>query len=370
MNSAELLTEIWNAGVDAVRGDIAVTTALEEQNTARPDQILAVGKAAAAMAKAARAHFGNDIPALVVTKYDHADGLDDGVKIIEAAHPVPDENSLRGGRALVDVVATMPANSHLLMLVSGGASALAECPVGDMSLAELQAENTRLLSQGLDIHAMNKRRKEISAVKGGGLLSRFQGAHVTTLAISDVEGDALGVIGSGIGDAAPDASFTFDPHIVASNAIARSACATKARELGLDVIANEETLYDDVVALTPRIGQELRDSPKGLRIYGGEPTVILPANPGEGGRNQALALALAQEITDQDTLTVLVAGTDGTDGPTKAAGGLVDGSTWQDEAKTFLTDANSGVFLRRRTALFTSGPTGTNVMDLALALKS
>lgn len=370
MDRAEILKDIWQAGVDAVRGDRAVTTALAREQVARPDRILAVGKAAASMAQAARDFFGGDIPTLVVTKYGHAEGLDSDIEVIEAAHPVPDENSLRGGKTLFDAVHGMGADTHLLMLVSGGASALAELPAAGLSLHALQAENSRLLAEGLDIHAMNTRRRELSEIKGGKLLARFRGALVTTLAISDVEGDALSVIGSGIGDAPDAVRFSFDPFIVASNAIARDACAARAKALGIPVLDNAETLYDDVYTLSARLGPVFCQSAPGLQILGGEPTVTLPPDPGEGGRNQALALALAEEIAGQERLSVLVAGTDGTDGPTTAAGGLVDGATWGDGARAALRAADSGRFLRNRGALFTSGPTGTNVMDLALALKT
>ena len=369
MDRAEVLQQIWWAGVEAVRGDTAVRTAISRHNIARPDRILAVGKAAAAMARAALDTFG-DVPTLVVTKYEHAEGLPGSAELIESAHPVPDANSLRGGAALCAAVDAMPPGSHLLMLVSGGASALAEHLVQDWDLDALRAENARLLAQGLDIHAMNARRKDLSQIKGGKLLARFGGAHVTTLAISDVQGDALSVIGSGLGDAPTDADFTFASHIVASNAIARAACADRARAMGLSVLSNDETLYDDVFALASRIGPALRQTGHGLRIWGGEPTVILPQNPGQGGRNQSLALALAHEIAGIEGLNVLVAGTDGTDGPTCAAGGLVDGNTWSIGAQLALDAANAGPYLRAKDALFTSGPTGTNVMDLVLALRT
>ena len=110
--------------------------------------------------------------------------------------------------------------------------------------------------------------------------------------------------------------------------------------------------------------------PTGTLILGGEPTIVLPANPGQGGRNQALALELAREIAGVDGLTVVVGGTDGTDGPTQAAGGIVDGSTWADGGQAALDAADSGSFLARRDALLITGPTGTNVMDVLVAVKA
>jgi hydroxypyruvate reductase len=114
----------------------------------------------------------------------------------------------------------------------------------------------------------------------------------------------------------------------------------------------------------------LRHAPPGVHILGGEPTVVLPPDPGQGGRNQALALALSREISGMLNLAVLVGGTDGTDGPTEAAGGLIGGATWREEGTRALKSADSGRFLEAYDALFTTGPTGTNVMDLLVALKT
>lgn len=369
MDDRTLLGNIWQAGVDAVGGEQATHAAIKRHNVGTPDRILAVGKAAPAMAKAAMESLGRDIPTLVVTKYGHALPLPKAAQTIEAAHPVPDQNSLAGGEALWRDVAAMGPDSHLLMLVSGGASSLAEFPIPGVGLDDLVAENTALLAKGLDIHAMNARRRELSQIKGGGLLAGFNGARVTTLAISDVEGDTLSVIGSGICAAHDGPSFAFEPHIVASNAIARQAAEVAARAAGLDIRCNEETLYDDVNVLASALGQRLHDGAPGCYIFGGEPTVVLPPAPGRGGRNQGLALALAREVAGVDELSVLIAGTDGTDGPTDAAGGFCDGTLWSEAAAPYLTAADSGSYLDAAGALFTSGPTGTNVMDLAIAIK-
>lgn len=373
MDAAALVTDIWTAGVAAVDGTTSVKNALRSHNIARPDQIIAVGKAAASMALAAHNLFGNDLPTLVITKYGHAIPFSNHppptLRVIEAAHPVPDANSLVAGQALWQTVHHMPASSHLLMLVSGGASSLTEMPANGLSLHALQTENQRLLSEGLDIHTMNARRKGMSLIKGGRLLEGFTGARVTTLAISDVQGDALTVIGSGIGNAPDNVRFSFDPYIVASNAIARQHAAKRAHVRGLPVLSNSEILYDDVYHLAKSLGRHLRQSPMGIHIYGGEPTIQLPPDPGQGGRNQALALALSREIHGIDDMTVLVAGTDGTDGPTNAAGGLITGETWQDHAASYLRAADSGRYLAQKNALFTTGPTGTNVMDLVIALR-
>ncbi|MEM0948765.1 MAG: DUF4147 domain-containing protein [Pseudomonadota bacterium] len=366
----ELVKRLWWAGIRAVRGEEAVRAALTKAPIEMPDAIVSVGKAAASMAKAAVSAFGPEVPCLVLTKYDHASqaSLPDHVEVIESAHPVPDDQSLRAGQRLLQVVSRMEKDAHLLLLVSGGASALVEVPVDGWDLDKLAAENARLLAAGLDIHAMNERRRALSRIKGGRLLSEFSGRRVTTFAISDVEGDDLDVIGSGIGAAPETHKFLHDARIVASNAIARAAVAEAAAAEGLTVLASDEVLYADITEAADRIAGTLDGTP-GLSIFGGEPTTVLPENPGEGGRNQALALTLAGRVASRSGLTALVAGTDGSDGPTTAAGGMVDGGTWGAGAADSLRRADSGTYLVGRDDLFVSGPTGTNVMDLALVLQ-
>lgn len=333
-----------------------------------PDQIIAVGKAAGAMARAALDHFGA-VPTLVVTKDGHGEGLPEAVHLIESAHPVPDQRSLIAGHALRETLAGMAPDSTLLLLVSGGASALAEDPVEGYTLKDLITLNQRLLATGLDIGAMNVERRKFSRIKGGGLLGGFGGKSVQVLAISDVPGDDLAVIGSGIGDAPDRHDFIFDAMIVASNAHARMASTAATEAMGLTVLANEETLHNDLETLARTLGPRLRNMARGVMIFGGEPTVVLPPNPGQGGRNQALALSLAREIAGTQGLTILVAGTDGSDGPTDAAGAIVDGTTWGDGADEALKRADSGRYLDSKAALLRTGPTGTNVMDLLVALR-
>lgn len=359
------LLDLWTAGVAAVRGGPAVRAALPSLATA-PDRILAVGKAACAMAQPAMEAFPGR-PTLIVTKHGHGAQMPGTATVIEAGHPIPDAASLEGGAALARAVADCAPGDHLLLLVSGGASALAELLPEGMTLDDWRAETERLIASGADIHAINTRRREISGIKGGKLLERFDGARVTTLAISDVEGDALNVIGSGIGSAPERHEFVFDARIVASNAIARAAVAEAA---DAPVVRNEECLYGDVVALAAKLGETLASGRPGLYIFGGEPTVHLPENPGRGGRNQALALLMAREIAGRGDIDLLVAGTDGTDGPTPDAGGIVDGTTWGEDAADALARADAGTYLEAKGALVTTGPTGTNVMDLMIARKS
>ncbi|MDU9002530.1 glycerate kinase type-2 family protein [Sedimentitalea todarodis] len=360
--------KIWRAGVDAVGGYAATRTALAATDGPTPDRIIAVGKAAGDMARAALDHFGS-LPALVVTKDGHAKGLPDEVHVIESSHPVPDARSLTAGRALRTSVQGMGSGTHLLLLVSGGASSLAEDPVEGKTLTDLQTLNSGLLADGLDITAMNIERRKISRIKGGGLLGAFPGQSAQVLAISDVPGDDLSVIGSGIGAPPDPCPFDCETRIIASNTIARLAAVNAAKALGLQVLDNAESLHDDLPTLAKQIGPRLRDMPQGVIVLGGEPTVVLPPNPGRGGRNQALALELARTIEGTEGITVIVGGTDGSDGPTDAAGGVVDGTTWGAGAAEALKAADSGRFLEEQGALFTTGPTGTNVMDLLIAVR-
>ena len=367
----EAINDIWNAAVAAVSGYQAVANALSTDSDFHPDLVLAVGKAAVGMCLGAL----DNLPpcdALVVTKYDHADAdilARDRVKVIEAAHPIPDQKSLEAGQALLDRIRATPADSRVLMLVSGGASALAESLPEGMSLQDLQAIADEMIAGGKTIGQINARRKQTSLIKDGKLVEAFNGTEIRVYAISDVEGDGIETIGSGLGDC-HRARTVASSRIIASNQIARDRAEQKAVELGLTVRLNEESLYGDVFELAPAIGRQLQRAEPGVYIWGGEPTVILPDDPGRGGRNQSLALALAEHIAGRQNVKLLVAGTDGTDGPTTAAGGLVDGQTWSDPdaARLALQNADAGSYLEQHDSLFVTGPTNTNVMDLVIAI--
>jgi len=365
------LLELWRAAIGAVSGYQAVANALQSDSAFQPNQIIAVGKAASGMCLGALDNL-SPCHALVVTKYDHVDAAlreREGVSILEAAHPTPDQNSLAAGRAMLELTFTMPADSRLLLLVSGGASALAEALPAGMTLAALQAKTDEMIANGSTIAEINAWRKQNSLIKDGKLIEAFKGAEVRVYAISDVEGDAIATIGSGIGDchrAVVPATF----RVVASNSLARERVVQRAQESGLEVRVNEETLYGDVFEIAGVIGETLKNAEPGVYLWGGEPTIRLPENPGEGGRNQSLALAVSEHLAGMDHVSLLVAGTDGTDGPTDAAGGIVDGDTWRQpaKAKKALQAADAGSYLRQHDALFVTGPTNTNVMDLAIAI--
>ncbi|MGL1920755.1 MAG: DUF4147 domain-containing protein [Hyphomicrobiales bacterium] len=375
------LIKYWQAGVDAALGEKAVFSAMKQCNALYADVIIAVGKAASSMALGALRAIGKpETEALIITKYGHGlEAIDDysSVTTLETAHPIPDENCLKAGEALLHKVKSLPDDSRLVFLVSGGASSLVEHLAAGLTLFDLQTLNVKMMAEGLPIGEMNKQRRKLSQIKFGKLLSHFTGARLDIFYISDVEGDALSVVGSGIGYYDEElhllsaAKPIVNSYNIASNAIARAAVENAVIADGHEVICNEECLYDDVYALAPQLAKRLIDGEKGVYIFGGEPTIILPPLPGNGGRNQSLGLALAEQLYGHENIELIVAGTDGTDGPTQAAGAIVDGTTFSDveAAKTALRKASAGDYLAEHDALFTCGPTGTNVMDIMIAIK-
>lgn len=379
------LIAAWNAGVDSVKGDICVLDVLNKQEIGLPDVIMAVGKAASSMTLGALRWFQSHFPeakmpqVIVVTKYGHVDAelsRFENITIIESGHPIPDLASLKAGDLLLKKLKEMPAESQLLFLVSGGASALAEKLADGIDLDFLQGLNQKMLADGSSIEQINKLRGEYSKLKNGKLLANFCGEKLDVIYISDVQGDALETIGSGIGSPVllevKNSDCSIDTYLGGSNHIARQAVETYFLQREYSVIVNEEILYDDVFELSKSLVEKISNGAEGVYIFGGEPTIKLPDSPGQGGRNQSLALAIALEINGMSNVTCLVAGTDGTDGPTTAAGGIVDGRSGDDKlyAEQCLQAANAGVYLKKYNGLFVSGPTGTNVMDIVIVMVS
>ncbi|WNC72802.1 DUF4147 domain-containing protein [Thalassotalea psychrophila] len=372
---AQLLTKFFSAGVKAVMGKQAVIHAMSKNKPVTADLIVAVGKAASSMCLGALQEMEKPCEALVVTKYQHANQtlLDDpAVTVIECGHPVPDENSLQAGAMLLTAIKQMHPASKLILLVSGGASAVAECLPKEMTLQQWQEITNQMLAQGANIGQINSQRKQTSLIKDGKLLTHFKGSEVQVYAISDVEGDDIAVIGSGIGNInrLQSKDIKAQVKLIGTNQVARDAVALSVSNAGYTVQLNEETLYQDVNEIAPTIAKQLIEGEKGVYIWGGEPTIILPEQPGEGGRNQSLALMIAQHLAGHDNITVLVAGTDGSDGPTDAAGGIIDGNTAleMDLVKDALSRADAGTFLRQSGNIFITGPSNTNVMDLVIAI--
>lgn len=383
----DTLRKLFQAGVDAVGGQQATQRALREHHLHDKVHLVAVGKAADAMARGALNIIGEKlVSGLVLTKHDHlTDAIRSNQRLdcIESGHPMPDESSLLAGQRLYDFVGAIPADHQLVFLVSGGASALVEYLNDGLSLADLKRETDKLLADGIPIGEMNVHRRTLSRIKGGKLARQVKCA-VLQLLISDVPGDKVADIGSGL--LIPDALHgmpadlevwqQIDTHIIASSTIAQAAVANAAKQMGLDVCQSTGNLDGDLPVVCERLAAVLRNPDKatGVYIWGGEPTVVLPASPGRGGRNQQLSLALSAVLAELSATSVLVCGTDGTDGPTADAGGIVSEQTANKALAAginipdYLARADAGHCLEQLDALVTTGPTGTNVMDLAIAI--
>ncbi|MCU7932772.1 MAG: DUF4147 domain-containing protein [Candidatus Thiodiazotropha sp. (ex Codakia rugifera)] len=402
----KLLIEIYQAALIRVEGRSAVSNWLKQNALPDSVRLIAIGKAAQSMARGASDYLGDRInQALIISKSGHIDHLfcrQHGWVAHEAAHPVPDESSLHAGQKVLDFLAD-GSDLPLLFLISGGASSLVEVPIEGVDIAFLARTNNWLLGSGFDISQMNWIRKGLSRIKGGGLIRYLGEREVVGLAISDVPEDDPAVIGSGL--LVPDLelperlalmslpSWLGDRlltgvkawpripcrsprmEIVANLQSAREAAAERAETLGFPVSLHHELLQGDAVATGQRLARELLNGPSGVFIWGGETAVTLPPNPGQGGRNQHLAVAAARELAGSFDCYLLAAGTDGTDGPTEDAGALVDGGTVIRAAQNgvdvdrCLAEADSGHLLEVSGDLITTGPTGTNVMDLVIGLR-
>lgn len=339
----------------------------------------AVGKAATSMALGAGDALGRSLQrVLVITKSGHlAPELLSlpGIEVHESAHPVPDERSLAAGRRLLDWVAGLPAAVSPLFLISGGASSLVEVLEPGISLTELEQFSARALAEGVAIAELNARRARLSRIKGGRLAAQLAGRAARALFISDVPDDDPAVIGSGLLGPAAAGPDRIERQVIASVTEAMEGVAAAASQRGLTAECVQQRFAGDATRLAARFAHELLIGNTQVRVWGGESTVRLPGQPGRGGRNQHLALAVSKLLVDYPDLSLLAAGTDGTDGPTEAAGGLVDADTCAQlalaglDADDCLSRADSGTALAAVGALVSTGPTGTNVADLVIGLK-
>ncbi len=383
--------------------------------------LLAAGKAAALMAQETENILGDNITdGHVVTKYGHGTALK-YLTLTEAGHPIPDTEGVKGTRKMFDIARRAGENDLVICLISGGASALmADCPEG-ISLDDLKRTNELLVKCGADIAEINSVRKHLSNVKGGQLAKALYPATTISLILSDVIGDRLDVIASGptvadsttfadaltviakysLNDALPppvlrylhegengsipetpksdDAVFNHVQNvIIGSNRIALDNASRKSEELGFETYIITDSLQGDFTEAADFILKEIerfqpRDGKPVCLLFGGEPTVKVSGD-GLGGRNQHLALYLATKIDEAKGVTILCAGTDGTDGPTDVAGAVVDHQTTRDAAKkklaprTFLQHTDSYRFFRQIGGQIITGNTGTNVMDMVVVL--
>jgi hydroxypyruvate reductase len=334
-------------------------------------------------------------------------------RVLEAAHPVPDTAGFEASQEIEQLVRSLNSRDLLLTAISGGASALLSAPVPGITLQDKQRTTELLLRAGADIFELNAVRKHLSRLKGGQMAALAYPATVVSLILSDVIGDPIDVIGSGL--TAPDTStfqdardvlakydlgrrvpasvrrrleagtgetpkpsdpvFTNVRNIVtASNRQALAAAAARAQLLGYKPLILSSVMQGEAREVARVHAAILRDAaPNSCILSGGETTVTVKGT-GKGGRNQEFALALALDIAGLPQVAALCAGTDGTDGPTDAAGAFITGETIGKarkaglDAREFLEENNAYEFFHVLGALLVTGPTGTNVMDINIML--
>lgn len=405
---------IYAAGVEAVDGRWRVARFVQDE--LQPDRewkrhpmyIVGIGKAAARMVAGVFDVFGANVTsALIITKPGHCEPLFTdtmSVRCIESAHPVPNAASFQAGELLIRFLDAAPAAARFVFLISGGTSSLVELPPVGLNALHVAWVYRWLLGAGVPIGAMNRVRKRISRLKAGRLAAHLRGREAVNLLISDVPNDDPRVIGSGLltehsetdievsdlqlprwmisllanAPALPKspAFAKIRTEVIAWPGLARAAAAALAVKRGYQVTVHDDLIEGDAIKMGEEIAlQVLADAP-GVQVWSSEVTVTLPKAPGRGGRCQSLALAAAITLAGQKDVCLLAAGTDGSDGPGMVAGALVDGGTvrrgrlahW--DAAECLAAADAGRFLDASHDLITTGPTGTNVMDLLVSLKT
>lgn len=407
MNIRDDAYKIINASIHAVLPDTAVKVALANKSFGEGKlYLVAIGKAAWQMANAAVDVVGDIIEkGIIITKYGHVKGNLPGIECYEAGHPVPDENSFAATRKAIDMISNLDKEDTVLFLISGGGSALFEKPL--VSGEELSDITGQLLSCGADIVEINTIRKRLSAVKGGKFACECSPASVFSIVLSDVIGDPLDMIASG--PASPDKSTAEQAGAIAKKyklKLSDTALKLLKEELPKE-LPNVETVvtgsvrnlclaaakcceelgYEPII-LTDRLNCEAREAGRFMAsiaqsnqntkrsvayIAGGE-TVVHLTGKGMGGRNQELALAAAEGIGECKDTLIFSLGSDGTDGPTDAAGGIVDNTT-----KQLLIDSNISIYetlcnndaynaLKAVDGLIHTGATGSNVNDVAVLL--
>ena len=390
----------------------AVENALKAHDFKGNIYMVAIGKAAWTMAKAAQEYLGDRlVKGIVVTKYEHSMGSLPKCDIYEAGHPVADENTFAATHECIKLAENLTENDELLFLVSGGGSALFERPLEGITLDDIQDITNQLLASGADIVEMNMIRKRLSSVKAGRFAQLASPAKVFAIILSDVLGDRLDTIASG--PAVPDASTIEDAMKVATkynlkltelqnkylttetpksidnvktvvtgsvHTLCESAAET-AKKLGYTPFILTTTMNCEaaeagrlLAAIAADTRAERNSFTTSCAIIAGGETVVTLKGKGKGGRNQEKALAAAKGIAGLENTLIFSLGSDGTDGPTDAAGGIVDGQTAAKLKKAnididkILADNDSYNALKAVDGLIITGPTGTNVNDVVVIL--
>ena len=395
---------ITASAIRAVLPDAAVQRALK--GVCFPGRVIlvAAGKAAWQMANAACAALETPVTqGIVITKYGHARGALPRLRIVEAGHPIPDENSFSATRQAVELVTGLTERDTVLFLLSGGGSALFELPL--ISGGELQDITAQLMACGADIVEINTVRKRLSAVKGGRFAELCAPARVFSIILSDILGDPVDMIASGpacadrstcaeaaaiaekyalrlsmqaralLAQETPKAISNVETHITGSVRELCAAAAESCRALGYTPVILTDRLSCEAREAGRFLGSVARSHAGGAPtawIAGGE-TVVHLTGHGLGGRNQELALAAAEALSGQNA-AVFSVGSDGTDGPTDAAGGYADGDSLNAlraaglDLHRVLAENDAYHALKAIGGLIVTGPTGTNVNDVAVAL--
>lgn len=410
--------QIMEYAIGRVLPDAAVVRALEACSLSGNIYLAAVGKAAWQMANVAVQYLKTPVAGgVVVTKYGHVKGDIPGVRCFGGGHPIPDENGLAGTQAILDMTADLTEQDHVLFLVSGGGSALFEKPL--VPLADLQELNRQLLAVGASITEINTLRKRLSAVKGGRFAKWCEPARIDSIILSDVLGDPLDMIASGPAaldpttcedtleivkkyglDVTPEIMACLQQetprelkhvtsHVIGSVGQLCLAAAEKCRELGYEAHILTDRLCCEAreagsflasiaggnLSSKERTSMVWSAPASGKRAYiaGGECVVHLHGS-GLGGRNQELALAAAEGLAGIPNAAIFSVGSDGTDGPTDAAGGYVDGESFDAlaaqgiQVQDALARNDSYHALEAIGGLLKTGPTGTNVNDFSVVL--
>jgi glycerate 2-kinase len=398
---------IIDSAITAALPDTAVKKALQDLKLSGGRLILiSIGKAAWSMAKAASDILGDKLDdGIVITKYDHSMGHLPNIRIYEAGHPIPDDNSFAATEQVINIVSGLSPEDQVLFLISGGGSALFEKPL--VSKETLEDVTKQLLASGADIVEINTIRKRLSAVKGGKFAKLCEPAEVFSVVLSDIIGDPLDMIASGpaypddstceqaleiidrykikVSDEVerllkietPDTITNVTTRITGSVTQLCAAAEKTCRELGYEPIVLTASLNceaREAGSFLASIAQYHNSSNKSLAFIAGGETVVHLKGSGKGGRNQELALSAALGISELNNVAVFSIGSDGTDGPTDAAGGYVDNNTSKllDEKGVsifeFLENNDAYNALKACDGLIITGPTGTNVNDLSVLL--
>ena len=398
--------QIVRSAVDAVKPDAAVRSILVQSPLQGNVYLIAVGKAAWKMAEAALNHIPQGIQrGIVITKYAHVEQPLDNITCYEAGHPVPDENGILATQAVLNMTKNLTQDDTILFLLSGGGSALFEKPL--VSLEHLQEITGHLLACGADIVEINTIRKRLSTVKGGRFAQWCAPAKVIAIILSDILGDPLDMIASG--PVTPDASTCEDAmqivrkynlnlqadaiallqketpksldnvetHVIGSVRQLCKAAEAACRELGYTPVFLTDQMCCEAREAGSFLASVLKShasSRKNLAFLAGGETVVHLTGKGLGGRNQEIALGAAEGIAGLTNAALISIGSDGTDGPTDAAGGYVDGDSYEALQKKGLSPedvlANNDAYhaLKEINGLIITGPTGTNVNDITVAL--